>query len=601
MKDKVLDAIDLVDLIGERVSLTRKGKDYVGLCPFHDDHKPSFSVSPTKQIFKCWSCGVGGDAIQYVKLSERVDFREALEILAKRVGIELNGPALDPVAAAGREKLRHALIWAHEHFQRNLRQTPGAAAMEYARSRGFDDAAIQRFGFGLALNEWDDLSRAAQRAGLDFDTLTDAGLVARNERGRLYDRFRNRLMFPIRDGQGRLVAFGGRTLGDDPAKYMNSPESPLFSKSRVLFGLDLARSAIQAQREAIVVEGYIDALLLHSRGIQNAVAPLGTALTEPQVKLLRPLADRVVMCFDADEAGGKAAERAIEVALTQRIDVKIMSLPAGEDPADCLIRRGAAGFKSLLPMAVSALEYKWRQMSLRFEAQDARGRREAIDAYLRFIGTIVTARGIDPVEQGLLVGRLADLLTLPASQIYEWMNRTRAPLRKESTAGTDGARSAYDEAIRHVPPGLAPVATELFAAVLASPERFGQLDGSIGAVSSYCGLWRRLHEVLQRHHSEKGGFTKADVLTDCEEPPLMELCTRAARSSPASQEECEALARRAAAEIDRLRMDALRENQGRARSATRTSEERERDFRSLLEVARRRHDTFAIEPLRGPA
>ncbi|RMF77549.1 MAG: DNA primase, partial [Planctomycetota bacterium] len=283
LKDEVLDAVDIVDVIGQRVALKRKGREFVGLCPFHPDKRPSLSVSPTKRIFKCWSCGVGGDVIKFVQLSERVDFRTALHSLAERAGIATHARG-DESARAGanqRERLREVLAWATRHFQRNLRGPQGKAALQYARSRGISDETIDRFGVGFARAAWDDLVNTAQRAGVSVAELQLAGLAATSDSGRTYDRFRNRLMLPIRDGQGRCVAFGGRTLGDDPAKYLNSPETALFSKSRILYALDLARPAIQREREAIVVEGYLDAVLLHQAGIDNVVATLGIALTDP--------------------------------------------------------------------------------------------------------------------------------------------------------------------------------------------------------------------------------------------------------------------------------------------------------------------------------
>ena len=230
IKEQVLEAVDIVDVIGERVSLKRQGREYVGLCPFHDDHKPSMAVSPQKQIFKCWSCGVGGDVFKFVQLSQRVEFTEALRLLAQRAGISTRD-AERQANQPSREPIRQALKWACARFQRNLRQTPaGARALDYAHRRGMTDETIARFGLGLAADAWDDLLQQAGHTNVPREVLLQAGLIATNDQGRTYDRFRNRLIFPINDALGRVVAFGGRTLGDDPAKYLELARDPPFQQ-----------------------------------------------------------------------------------------------------------------------------------------------------------------------------------------------------------------------------------------------------------------------------------------------------------------------------------------------------------------------------------
>ena len=227
LKDRVLEAVDIVEVIGERISLARKGREFVGLCPFHPDHKPSLSVNPNKRIFKCFSCGEGGDVIKFVQKLDRLDFRDALAQLAQRAGIEMTTGTADRHAAAQRAALQATVAWAQDHFRRNLYSAPaGEAARSYALQRGLNTQTLERYAIGLALDAWDDVLSAARRRGLRPEILQQAGLTATNERGRVYDRFRNRLIFPICDALGRPIAFGGRTLGDDPAKYLNSPETP---------------------------------------------------------------------------------------------------------------------------------------------------------------------------------------------------------------------------------------------------------------------------------------------------------------------------------------------------------------------------------------
>ena len=266
------------------------------------------------------------------------------------------------------------------------------------------------------LSAWDDLLTAARKTGLSEEALQRAGLITTNEKGRTYDRFRNRLIFPISDGVGRPVAFGGRTLGDDPAKYLNSPETSLFSKTRVLYGLDLARQEMEAQNAAIVVEGYLDAVLLHQFGFKHTVAVLGTALTGAHVKLLKQRAEKVVLCFDGDQAGMRAADRALQASLVGGIDVKVAVLDAGMDPADCVLQRGREGFERALQSATDALEFKWTLTERSFGEASPRARRAAIEALLEFVATVTAAGGIDPLGQGLLVRRISDMLG-PAGRV----------------------------------------------------------------------------------------------------------------------------------------------------------------------------------------
>ena len=598
LKDEILDAVDIVDVIGERVTLKRKGREYVGLCPFHADKRPSMSVSPTKRIFKCWSCGAGGDVIKFVQLADRVDFREALHTLAQRAGIAMrDGGGSDGAGARQRDRLREVLRWASKHFQRNLRAPQGRAALEYARSRGLTDATIDRFGVGFACDAWDDIVRGAERAAVALSELQQAGLATTSENGRTYDRFRNRLILPICDAQGRCVAFGGRALGDDPAKYLNSPETALFSKSRILYALDLGKAAIQSEREAIVVEGYLDAVLLHQAGIENVVATLGIALTDPHVKLLTPLADRVVMCFDSDEAGVRAADRAVEIALRGKVDVRVALLETGEDPADAVLARGPDALKSLLQSAIGALEFKWKQASAAYRVDDAHGRREAIASFLHFIGTVRGSGGIDPIEQGLLVSRVAELLSLPASEVYDWLTRAKRTARNEASAlpPDTSELSAYDDSIRGLPGGLVSAVEELFGLALADAQVFGRVGGTLAACIGYCETWRRFEVVIQSLADENDGYQMRDVLERCDDGELCDLFDRAVRSAGKvedAREASETAQRRVRDELDLLRRENLR---GRLRESVTQTAEADEAFVAALAAARRQDGALGAQ------
>jgi DNA primase len=598
LKEKILESVDIVEVVGERVSLTRKGREYVGLCPFHDDHRPSLSVSPQKQIFKCWSCGAGGDVIKFVQLLQRVEFKEALAILARRAGIEMRGSSAPDRSAAAREQIRRALVWARSHFQRNLRETTsGKRAAAYARGRGMTVATIERFGLGYAADAWDDLLSHATRVGIARDVLQQAGLVTTNEQGKTYDRFRDRLVFPICDALGRCVAFGGRALGNDPAKYLNSPETPLFSKSRTLYGLDLARPAIAATREVVVVEGYTDAVLLSQAGIENAVATLGTSLTDGHAKLLSPLSDRVFMCFDSDEAGLRAADRAVETALRHRLEVMVAVMPDGQDPADFVIGHGVNAFKSLLQSAMAALEFNWSRTVQAYRKRGRQGQRDAVDAFLRFIARVALAGGIDPLEQGLLVGRLGELLSLPGRSVYELLAKAKAAAARESSSGMPETsdQSAYDASTGTLPVGLVSAVEESFGLALLAPEYFGELNEVLAAGAHYCEPWQRLHGIIETLVRERGSYVKADVIKACDESTLCELVSRAserATSRSIDEEACRSVSDRVRSELEALRHADLRK-----RLLGRNAAEGAADYEALLAIAKRQRGRDAKPPV----
>lgn len=578
LKDRVLEAIDIVDVVGERVSLVKKGKDFIGLCPFHPDHKPSMAVSPAKGIFKCWSCGAGGDAIKFVQMRDRVEFREALSTLAKRAGIADRPVSEDDRRAAQqRSQLLATVAWALDWFRKNLASPAGSSALGYAARRGLTPETIERHKIGLAPNDWSQMANAAGAARISTELLLQAGLLVRSENGRIYDRFRNRLIFPILDPLGRAIAFGGRDLGDDPAKYLNSPESPLFSKSRVLFGFDLARSVIEQKHAAIVVEGYLDAVLLHQHGFQNTVATLGTALTDAHVKLLKPVADRIYLCFDGDEAGIKAADRAVETSLRTRADVRVVVLPEGSDPADCVVRGGAAAFEPCLSGALDALEFKWKHTLRRVGGAGSQGRRAAIDQFLQFVAGVSTAGGIDPLEQNLLVGRLADLLSIPRELVFDLLNDAKniARRRKVETGAAampaagnpesgDSPGMALSDAddSQSVPRGLAAAVEEILGLLLNDCKACAWVDDTLAAATKHSRTWERLYRLCVELHADAGEYSLADVLNGCDDAALcdaVDRINRKMRGVADSRESFLAAQSRLMAELDQLRMAELRQ------------------------------------------
>ena len=335
---QVRDATDLVEVVGDHVKLKKRGRKYEGLCPFHEEKTPSFSIDPDKGLYYCFGCHQGGDAINFIMQLERLSFPEAVERLARQFGVHL--PPASPGARRRRQtsdRLRTVLEEAQHWFSEQLEAPAGAGARSELERRGYGKETWRDFGFGYAPDDWRQLLEHLSRRHPE-GVIVEAGLAVQPDSGKNpYDRFRDRLTFPVRDSEGRLIAFGGRILGDGEPKYLNSPESPLFHKRSTLFCLDRARRAIADESEAVVVEGYFDCLSLHLVGITHVVATLGTALTSDHARLLRRRVGaegRVVLCYDADTAGRRAAATGARVLLEAGVAVAVVGLPPGTDPDD---------------------------------------------------------------------------------------------------------------------------------------------------------------------------------------------------------------------------------------------------------------------------
>jgi DNA primase len=352
--EEIRFATDIVELIGGFVALKKAGKSWKGLCPFHTEKTPSFHVDAERGVYHCFGCSRGGDAIDFLMEREGHSFIEAVRFLAERAGIALPRPTADGTGAPDvRETVMRVNQAAHEWFRRVLRDTGrGAAARAYLASRAIGPEAIETFGIGCAPTGWDGLLTHLVRAGHDPELLERAGLVARRERGGgFYDRFRDRVIFPIFGATGQPIAFGGRILGEGEPKYLNSPETPVFRKGRGLFGLHTNRAAVRDAGWAVLVEGYTDLIALFDVGVRNAVAPLGTALTEEQARLLAHHVRSVVLLYDGDDAGQAAALRALPALLAAGLSVRVARLPAGVDPDDFARRSGAAAVREVLDAA----------------------------------------------------------------------------------------------------------------------------------------------------------------------------------------------------------------------------------------------------------
>lgn len=443
--DDIRAGVDIVDLIGRFVNLRKAGANWKGLCPFHSEKTPSFIVNPKKGIFHCFGCGVGGDVFGFVMRQDRLSFPEAVRALAKTAGVTLPEQRGAQPGESGREELFRVMELAARFYAETLWTTPaGARGQSYLAERGIDPGVAKRFGLGAAPDAWDRLLDFMKAEKVDEDALVAAGLaVQRENRTGCYDRFRNRLLFTIRDVQGRAVAFGGRAFGDEQPKYLNSPETPLYTKGNLLYAADVAREPMRAKNRALIVEGYIDCLMAHQHGFTETVAALGTAFTSAQLGLLRRYCDEVVTFFDADAAGQKAAARAEELlepttgGLTWAVNrsggfdgtgalrVKVALLPAGHDPDTFLRKEGAAAFAERIAGARSLLSYALERTLGESEGTAPRGRSHAFAR-----AALMLSKVADADEAAALSREAALRLGVDATQLWFEAQRLQAALRK---------------------------------------------------------------------------------------------------------------------------------------------------------------------------
>lgn len=438
--------LSIEDVVGESVKLTRAGRNLKGLCPFHSEKTPSFVVYPQNGSYHCFGCGANGDALGFVMKTDGLDFRGALEKLARKAGVELK-PRDEQASALdrARERLKEACAAAAAFYYNLLRNNPAAAkARAYADKRGLTAATLEAFQIGYAPDTWDALANYLQGRGYSSQELVDAGLVAERDEGGVYDRFRNRLLFPIRDQKGATVGFGGRALdeGQQP-KYLNSPQSAIFDKSSILYGFDTARPHVQRAGQVVIVEGYMDVVIAHQAGQYNVVGTIGTALTDRHAELLKRIARRIILCLDPDTAGDLAAlkgsevlqEHSEKIAIPIRgerglmgverrseTEIRIMQLPRGMDPDELLLADGGPErWTGLLKDALPLVDHVIGVVAGKYDITAARGKSEAvaeISGFLREIG--------DPVQRAHYEQRVASVLRVPELAVQEAVSRSRA-------------------------------------------------------------------------------------------------------------------------------------------------------------------------------
>jgi DNA primase len=421
--DRVRDAVDMVHLVGQKTDLRRVGTRWTGLCPFHDERTPSFSVNPEEKLYYCFGCAEGGDAFKFVQQTEVVDFQEAVELLAERFNVRVEREADDPRAEERRrrrERLHALLERASRFYAAYLRESAEAEpARQYLASRALSEEVLTEFRVGYSPSAWDRMIMGARQNGFSEEELVAAGLAQRGKSGGLYDRFRGRIMFPLADSRGRVLGFGARQMGEGRGpKYLNTSENDLYHKGRQLFGIDVARKEAMRSARFVVVEGYTDVLALHQAGIREAVAIMGTALTQEQLAELAKVGDGnrrglVYLALDADRAGRDAMLRASRLAEDRGIDLRVVEMPEGTDPADLVNREGAEAFGERILRAVPMIEFQVRRVLADADLDTPAGRDMALEEARKLI-SVVPER---TATRDALVRQAADRLDVPVDYV----------------------------------------------------------------------------------------------------------------------------------------------------------------------------------------
>jgi DNA primase len=416
--ERVKGAADIVEVVSAHTDLRRQGARYVGLCPFHEERTPSFSVEPTEKLYHCFGCGVGGDVIKFVEEKDGLSFTEAVEMLADRYGVELEREQEDPRAEAKRQRRRRLeqLLERSAAFYSNYlwESEEAGKARDYLLQRGLREEVLRAFGVGFAPSAWDKILVRGQQAGFSVEELRAVGLAQRGRSGGEYDRFRERIMFPIRDRRGRVLGFGGRAMrSDQGAKYVNTAETDFFHKSQILYGVDQAKAAVAKAGRAVVVEGYTDVLALHQAGIEEAVGVMGTAITPDQVGALSGMVEEVVLALDADSAGQEAMLRAQRVAAGRRMRLRVAAMPAGEDPAEMMAADGGAErFRELLESAEELTAFQVRLVLDRTDTSSPTER----DRALAEVAPVLAGMG-ETVSRDELIRKVAEKLDLEPAMV----------------------------------------------------------------------------------------------------------------------------------------------------------------------------------------
>ena len=408
---------DIVDIISQYVHLIRKGRNYFGLCPFHNEKSPSFSVSPDRQIFHCFGCGVGGNVYTFLMKIEGITFKEALEQLAERANIQL--PTLESNADTAKEELKSKVYkvneFTAEFYHQNLYKPTAKIAQEYVKKRRMNKETLEAYRIGYS-GKFDELYKALKAQGFGEKEILESGLVNKNENGTYIDRYRNRLMFPICDVRGKVIAFGGRVLDDSKPKYINSPENVVYSKGRHLFGLNVAKK--DSSQKILIVEGYMDVISLHQRGITNVVGALGTALTEQQGWLLRKTTEQVILGFDSDGAGQTAITRSMEILQKMGCDMRVLQIEGAKDPDEYIVKFGEGRFKLAIDNAISLVEFKVKKLRQDINLENTADKIKFLNEIAKILSKVENT-----IEREVYIEKIAKGYNISKEAIYAEVNK----------------------------------------------------------------------------------------------------------------------------------------------------------------------------------
>ncbi len=523
--DEIAAKCDIVSVVNEYVPLKRKGVNYQGLCPFHNEKTPSFSVSPSKQIYHCFGCGVGGNVFKFVMEIDHLTFPEAVAKLAKRAGVALPEKELTPAQRKTQEK-RRRLFKINEltarYYQKVLLETKGGKVyLDYLLKRGMSREIMEKFGLGACQNGWDGLYKFLLSRGVGPEEMLELGLVLpRKEGNGYYDRFRERIMFPIRDDRGQVVAFGGRITHADvsPQKYMNSPDTPLFHKGQLLYGLDLAKANIRQKDSAIVVEGYMDVIACHQYGITNAIAALGTAFTTDQAKLLMRNTYQVHVAFDADTAGSKATWRSLDILSELGCQVRVINLPQGSDPDEFLKANGQEAFEQLISKSQELIVYKIGRLMENINTDEVGGKLQVVRSILPDI-----LKMNSPIARESAVALVSQKLKITENAIWSELkqfNKQDQTANGESNAKRGermASQMSSEPAISHKPADRAAFWREgnMIKILYEQPKLLTLVQKAGGAAlfeTEALGLYNKMAEIYEKQHEIKSSdFSEAEA------------------------------------------------------------------------------------------
>jgi DNA primase len=520
--ERVKSAVNIVDIISRFVPLKKAGKNFVGICPFHPDSSPSFNVSPQRQIFKCFGCGKAGSVFTFLMEYSRVDFPSAVRSLAEECGIEIRTSQRESRGSGDfKRRLFEATDFAASFFQRCLLSPAGQKARSYLKDRGFSEKTWETFGIGFSPVEWSALLDAGSRRRIGAQTFEKAGLaVPRKSGSGHYDRFRGRIIFPIADLQGRILAFGGRLLAGEGPKYINSPETAIYSKGRLLYGLGVARNHNPESEGLVLMEGYTDVIAAHQAGIGGAVASLGTALTKDQALLLRRFTRKVFLLYDPDPAGLAAMERGVELLLQCEIEPRVAELPGGADPADFLGQKGAGALRELLDESPDFFDFKLGLLERKLDLRSHSGKAQAVDEML---GIVRASQ--NPVVRQLGLRRIADAVGVEESAVARRAEETARPARTPAPAPRPRRPSPQTR-----------IEGDIIEAILCRPNLIDRAREDFPLSRYTDEELRAVAEIAYRLHDLKRPVTLADVLRTPPRGALSEVVSRIARLDSSGEE-----------------------------------------------------------------